>query len=177
MKKKYLDGSDIDKEWLLKYTYKYVYLEKEYNGYISLINIDEVKHKISVDYDSSETCLVDNGYKCVIYMPLDKNWCVSTFVNRENEIVEWYFDMTKENSVEDGKPYFVDLYLDIAVSSDGKVKILDEDELLDALDTGIINNSDYHLAKITCKQIMDEVIPNEKFMNDFFYEYLEKMSV
>lgn len=176
MKKKYIDGSDIDKEWLLKYSSKYKYLGNEYNGYISLVNFDEVKNKISVDYDSSDTCLVDNGYRCIIYMPFEKNWCVSTFVNKENEIVEWYFDMTKVNSIENGKPFFMDLYLDIAVSSERKVTILDEDELIEALDLGIISPKDFQLAKNTCKQLIEEVIPNEKFMTSFFYEYLERMS-
>lgn len=177
MKKKYIDGSDLDSEWLEKYTSKYKYLDNEQKGYISLINIEKVKSKITVDYDSSDTCLIDDGYKCIIYMPLDKNWCVSTFFNKKNEVVEWYFDMTKKNSVEEnGKPFFMDLYLDIAVSSNRKITVLDEDELQDALDRGVINEIDFKLAQNTCQQLIQEVIPDDAFMKDFFNNHLDELS-
>jgi len=175
MKKKYIDGTDL--EWLEKYTSKQKYIDDEYRGYVSLIEFEKVKFKMTVDYDSSETCLLDDGYKGIIYMPLDKTWCVSTVFNRENEIVEWYFDMTKENSVEEnGKPFFIDLYLDIAVSADRKITVLDEDELQEALDQGIINEQDFEMAKVTCRELIAEVIPDDGFMEAFFYRHLEELS-
>ncbi len=171
MKKKFLDGSEIDKNWLLKHSSKCEFIN---NAYLSLVNIEEVEFEITVDYDSSDTCLIGNGYKCMMYMPLEEKWCLSVFINRENEIVEWYFDMTKENAVENDKPYFIDLYLDIAVSHEGKIAILDEDELSCALEEGIIEKEDYKLAKDTCDHVLRKIIPNDKFMKDFFYYNLEK---
>jgi predicted RNA-binding protein associated with RNAse of E/G family len=97
-------------------------------------------------------------------------------MNEADEIVEWYFDMTKENGLDNGKPFFWDLYLDIAVSSDRMIKILDEDELIEALKLGVITHDDYELANRTCKDLIESVIPNEAFMTDFFYEQLERFT-
>lgn len=124
MKIKYLDGSEIDNEWLIRYTTVSDQLE-DYNAYVSFIKVEEVKHKIDVDFDSSRKILVDNGYSRFCFMPMHKNWCMSVYLNENNDIVEWYFDMTRENCLDQkGKPYFEDLYLDVVVSPKYKVLVL-----------------------------------------------------
>lgn len=176
MKKKYIDGSEIDKSWLLDYRSNVQYLD-QHKGYLSLVDIIEVKYKIPVDYDDSSTCLIDNGYKCMIFLPDDDHWCVSVFMDLDNNIIEWYFDMTLRSGLESGKPYFIDLYLDIAVASNGKFKVLDEDELEDALDLGFISDDEVQLAKSTCEKLIKDVIPNKAFMTDFFYDHLDEMLI
>lgn len=54
------------------------------------------------------------------------------------EIVEWYTDITRKNAVDENRnPYCDDLYLDVALLPDGSVLVLDENELKNALDSGI----------------------------------------
>lgn len=54
-----------------KYTSKCDYLGDEHDGYISLVHFDRVKHVLYVYYDASETLLVDNGDKCIVYTGLN----------------------------------------------------------------------------------------------------------
>lgn len=172
MKRKFLNASHWD--FLELYSYKYTHINDLFSGYISLIKVEKVKQKITVDYEQSEKILVDDGYKGLIFLPDKENWCVSVVYNISNEVVEWYFDMTKLNSInEQGVPFYDDLYLDIAVSPNFKVVILDEDELKEALESKEISQSDYDMAYSTCNKIIKELIPNKDFLISFFRKYLD----
>jgi predicted RNA-binding protein associated with RNAse of E/G family len=172
MKRKFLNAAHWD--FLDSYSYKYIHINDIFNGYISLIKIEKLKQKITVDYEQSEEILLDDGYKCLIFLPDEEKWCVSVVYNALNEMVEWYFDMTKLNSInEQGIPFFDDLYLDIAVSPSFKVVILDEDELKEALELKEITQSDYDMAYSTCNKIIKELIPNKEFLLSFFSKYLD----
>ena len=108
-----------------------------------------------------------------IFLPDNEKWCISAVYNTSNQIVEWYFDMTKQNSVDkQGNPFYDDLYLDIAVSPNFKIAILDEDELKEALDSKIITKADYDMAYTTCSKIIKDIIPNKDFLISFFHKYL-----
>lgn len=172
MKKKYING--LHWNWVEKSSAILMHIAEPLTGYISLINIEKVKYKVIVGNDENKICLYDDGYKCIIFLPDNENWCVSAIYNINNKIVEWYFDMTKVNSIdENGIPFFYDLYLDIAVSPDFTVTILDEDELQEAVKDKIITTSDYELAHNTCKKIIDNYIPDKSFLVDFFQKHLD----
>ena len=171
MKKKYING--IDWSWLEVFTSRCIHVEDIFSGYISYVKADKVKTKIPVDYGQPEICLFDDGYKCLVFLPDNEKWCASAVYNTSNEIIEWYFDMTKENTVdEQGNPFYMDLYLDIAVSPAFKTVVLDEAELKEALERKIITESDYRVAYQTCNKILNEIIPNKDFMVSFFDKYL-----
>jgi predicted RNA-binding protein associated with RNAse of E/G family len=145
-------------------------------GYVALTRANRVKHRLTVDYDDSDMILIDDGYKSVIFLPDNDNWCVSAIYNPKGEILEWYFDMTKINATDiKGHPYYIDLYLDIAVSPDYMITILDEDELEDALISEDITRDEYNIAYETCNRLIKEVIPNKNFMVSFFEKYLNHL--
>lgn len=175
MKKKYIDGSSIDPKWLLDYGVDVYRVDAPLKGVVSLMDVKDVAHKITVDYDNSDTCLVDAGYRCVVFLPEDKHWCVSCFFRPDLTCVEWYFDMTKVNETWAEKAYFLDLYLDVAVSGDYKITILDEDELMAALDQGIVTQEDVALAQASCKEVLDDYIKDPTFMEDFFRAQLKPL--
>ena len=68
-------------------------------------------------------------------------------------LIEWYFDIAKEVGVENSIPYEDDLYLDMIITPDGQKLVLDEEELLDALNRGEIIQSDVDLAHETLKKL------------------------
>jgi predicted RNA-binding protein associated with RNAse of E/G family len=174
MKRKFITG--IHWDFLESYSSKYIHINDIFSGYISLIKVIKVKQKITVDYDNSETILLDDGYKCLMFLPDKEKWCASAVYNTSNEIIEWYFDMTKQNSIdEEGNPYYDDLYLDIAVSPDFNPIILDEEQLKEALELKEITKSDYDMAHHTCNKIIKELITNKEFLISFFEKYLMEM--
>lgn len=171
MKRKYINGTGWD--FLDSYSAKCIHVEDIFSGYVCRIKVNKARQKLTVDYEESEKVLLDDGYKCIFFLPDSENWCVSAVYNISNEIIEWYFDITKQNSIDEhGNPYYDDLYLDIAVSPDFKIAILDEEELKKAFELKEITKSDYDMAHHTCKKIIEEIITNKNFLITFFNKYL-----
>ncbi|MCL2286920.1 MAG: hypothetical protein FWC32_11245 [Firmicutes bacterium] len=50
------------------------------------------------------------------------------------------------------------LYLDVALMPDGSILVLDEDELINAFNNGIVSQQDYDTAQGTVKKLIDEKI-------------------
>ncbi|MGL4800243.1 MAG: DUF402 domain-containing protein [Cellulosilyticaceae bacterium] len=171
MKRKYLDARNWT--WLDNYTYEYKHIEGKWSGYLSVVKMGKVKQKLMAHYGDQEICLCDDNYVGIMFLPDNETWCGTAVYDDKGQIVEWYFDMTKQNGVgEDGMPYFDDLYLDIAVTPDFKARMLDEDELQEALDKGIITKADYDLAYETYEYVLHQVIADKTFLVDFFNQYL-----
>ena len=65
--------------------------------------------------------------------------------------MQYYIDVAKEYEIDDrGLPYFDDLYLDVVLLPNGKMYILDEDELEDAYKSGDVTK-EYELAWVHYK--------------------------
>jgi uncharacterized protein len=75
-------------------------------------------------------------------------------------IISYYFDITDNNVLcDDGDSYFYDLYLDVVLLPTGNLYLLDEDELLEALQQGIISQAQFDNAYETARMLM-ESLPN-----------------
>jgi len=122
-------------------------LSGEADTYAALLTYLPGTKELWVDCDGERLCLARAGYKWLVYLPMDKHWCLTAFYNADNELFEWYFDITRSNFLdEDGTPCIDDLYLDLVVFPDKRVITLDADELQDALDNGVITQDDFNHA-------------------------------
>jgi len=134
-------------------------------GYAGLIQIQEVNYPCVLGEKGSEICIADNGYSELSFLPDNENWQLTAIYDDKNSIVEWYFDITRKNSVdENGNPYCDDLYLDAALMPDGQIMIFDEDELKNALNKGNISQHDFNMAYTVLKKLIDEQIINLTYM-------------
>lgn len=177
MKRKYLDRS---KNWprILKYSFETEYCEKEGGrSYISVMHLEKVRERLIVNTGGKGYCVVDDGYTWLQYLPLDKNWSLTTMYNENKEIVQWYFDITKKNGIDDnGEPFYDDLYLDVVVLPTSEVFLIDEDDLEEALNKNIITKEDFELAYKEARNIMDKKDLSVKTLTEFsnkIFKYLE----
>lgn len=122
---------------------------KDVNKYELNIYFDEEDYFLSVkkfiDVEKpfileSGLCLIDNGYYIVEVIPKKENYAMRVYFNEKKKRIEYYFDISLENGLDEESniPYYNDLYLDITINREGKIKVLDEDELLDALNILIL---------------------------------------
>ncbi|NLD49882.1 MAG: DUF402 domain-containing protein [Clostridiaceae bacterium] len=75
----------------------------------------------------------------ISYAFLDKGYKISRFFDQEGQFKYWYCDIINvEYDRERDKYTLVDLILDIRITRDGQVEVLDADELAEALEKGII---------------------------------------
>lgn len=175
MKRKHSDRADwfrlIKKEFTLNYI-----KNEEFDGYVSIIEIEKVREPLIKKMLGREVCVVDDGYIWLQHVPVDKHCALTTMYNSNMEIVEWYFDITKQNGVdENGIPYFDDLYLDVVVLPTSDILLLDEDELKAALDKKDITSEDYELAYKEAEILMNGLAGSEGKLIEFSNKYLEIM--
>lgn len=154
VKRKYADRLDwhrvLDRNFVCKY-----FRDNEFEGSATLITIHQVKEPLTTVINGEEVLIVDDGYYWMQHFPLMSNYCVTTMFNNKKEIIQWYFDISKQNGISDqGIPFWDDLYLDVIVLPNGKYLIKDIDELEDALNTNVIEQADYLLAKNTMKDLI-----------------------
>lgn len=118
--------------------------------------------------------LIDDGYYIIEITPKFENYNVRVYLNEKKEILEHYIDVSLKNGLdEDAKmPYYTDLYTDITIMN-GKVKVLDLDELKEALENKIITKDDYLLAETTKERLLFEIQnKSNKFINMKLDNYL-----
>lgn len=84
--------------------------------------------------------------KWITILPKEKYYCITAVMNQEEAIIVWYIDIIESQHVEDGIPYFYDLYLDLVVYPDGTIIVDDMDELEEAFNNGNISDQQFRLA-------------------------------
>lgn len=172
MRQKYADYPNWKR--VLEKEYKNKYFDNEdFKGNISLLKAVKVKEKLMVG--ENNLVVLDDGYKWLELYPEDnKNIAVSVCLSDKDEILEWYFDIAKDTKLtEKGIPYIDDLYLDVIMSKDGKIKMVDEDELQEALDTNDITKEDYNLAYTVANSLIKQIDGNLDKVIENTYKYLK----
>ena len=113
----------------------------------------------AVGEENKKITLLDDGYYMVEYIPLNENYAVRTFIDKDKNVLQNYIDISLENGTKYGMPYYNDLYLDVIkdYSKNQSVFFDDENELKDALSEGIINQEEYELAYNTANKVLNEI--------------------
>ena len=132
LKKRYADGRNKANH-ILESDFKNIRVDNaEFKGNISLLSIKKVRKEWRIDVE--QRCILANNYNWLEIYPDGENYCITAMFDENDNIAEWYFDIAKELGVEDGIPYEDDLYLDVVIVPDGRIHVLDEDELKSAYD-------------------------------------------
>lgn len=85
-----------------------------------------------------------HGYSCYF---LDRGFKVSKFYDHEGKLISWYCDIISHTFDPDTNTYiFTDLLADVIVYPDGFVRVVDLDELADAMHDHLISEEDLQLA-------------------------------
>ncbi len=86
---------------------------------------------------------------------LDKGFKVSKIYDKHNHIVYWYCDIIQSKIDEDKNTVLIeDLLIDVIIYEDGSVRILDIDELCDALEQKLISQAEAAHALRTLNSLL-----------------------
>jgi len=139
-----------------------------FNGYIGLLEIEEVSKKQIWKFNGEDITICDSGLKWLSILPQNDFYCITAMMNEDNEILLWYIDMIAAQGIDaDGIPYFDDLYLDLVVYPDGTIIVDDMDELEEALAAKDITQEQFKLAISTSNKLKAGLLSNI----DTFIEY------
>ena len=170
IKKKHLDRrewyTDSDREFACKY-----HRDSGFHGGIGLITFTGLKKPDVVETPDGPLCIADNGYQWLEIVPEDSHFAVTAMFH-DDALFQQYIDITLRNEVaEDGNAVFFDLLLDVVVLQDGTPRIIDTDELEEALSGGVITREEYDLARETADKVADIWNSDKKLIREKLYEY------
>ena len=158
--------SDSDRE------YAYIYHRDDcFQGGIGLLTFTGLKEPESVDSPEGPLCIAANGYQWLELIPEGGHFALTAMFH-DGTLFEQYTDITLRNEVdENGDAAFYDLLLDVVVLSDGTPRVLDREELDEALSGGIISRAEYDLALQTADQVVDFYTTHKDLIREKLFEY------
>ena len=172
MKRRYADrrnNNDILKKEIIIKEVKEDYFE----GYISYLHIIKARNKWY--FDEEQRCVLDDGYVWFNIYPIGKNYCINAMMDSNLNVKEWYFDVSKNIGIDEGVPYEDDLYLDVVIIPDGRIHVLDEDEIQLAFKNEKITKEEYDLAYQVKDYILEEYGNNIDKLMDLTNNLLNKI--
>lgn len=157
MIRKFVDRSN----WIRvsKFKDKTIRIEnEEFNGYIYGIFVEKANKKFEVSYKDEEFLILDDGYTWIQLIPLNEHYTVTIMFDEKKEIVQWYIDITNMNGIDsDGRIFYDGLYLDVVITKQRRVLLINEDEINHALDNFAITSEQYKNAYKQARDIMDKI--------------------
>ena len=127
-------------------------------GYACFIKMKNISKPLVVDNGVEKICIKDENYEWIEVYPDGANYALTIMFDDHQNLIEWYFDISKKIGIENGIPYEDDLYLDMIITSQGRKLILDEDELNDAFRRGEITKEDVALAYKTVEELDEKYV-------------------
>ena len=105
-----------------------------FDGEVCYLKFINIQNPLVVKNELSTITIRDNGYEWLELYPNNGNYVITIMFDNKHNLLEWYFDISKKVSMEDGIPYEDDLYLDYVIYPDGRDVVVDGDELQEACD-------------------------------------------
>ncbi len=170
------------KKWknIIDKKYIHEYIENEYfQGEIALIHLIKVERERISHIGNESITWMDHNYYWLEVAPKNDYYWLTVMFNEKGEIVQYYFDITDKNVIDEkNDSYFYDLYLDLVVSN-REVYVLDEEDLNQAYIQNGITEEQYQKAIHTKNQLV-ELIQNhyddlEKSCYQYFNDLKEKL--
>lgn len=146
--------------------------EENFSGDLYCYDFIEINDKMFV---GNNKCIIDINYKWLEFYDYNSKVKLTAIYDENNTIIEWYFDIARKIGKENGIPYEDDLYLDVVVTPTGKIKLLDEDELKEALNKMQITELEYENAYKEANQLIDRLKNKKDELENFTNKYLNLM--
>lgn len=132
--------------------------DKNFDGYIYGIYVEQANKKFEVSYGDENFLILDDGYTWIQIIPTSKYYTVTIMYNNEKEIVQWYIDITNMNGIDsDERIFYDDLYLDVVITKNRNVILINEDKINSALNNFVITSEQYKNAYREARDIMDKI--------------------
>lgn len=170
LKKRYVDryvGNKANKTNL-----KSISIEDDFfKGDIFFYNFIDVKNKILIP---NGKCIMDNNYKWLEFYDYSSRIKLTAIYDENDEIIEWYFDIAREIGKYNEIPYEDDMYLDVVVTPNGDIILLDEDELKEALDRKEMTKEEFDEAYKIANDLIKKLKNNKEKLQEYTDKYFRK---
>ena len=157
----------VSKTYMREVTdYEMVIINKESNNYhLCIKKVNKINPPFILRQFDKDIIHIDNGYYIVEYTSTDKLYNARVFIDSDKKIIDYYFDISSENGLEDKIPYYDDLYLDVLYypNQNNLIEYDDMDELEDAFKENKITKEQFDQAIKTAEEIVNEIKNNTNY--------------
>ena len=140
-------------------------LEKEYTvrdcapwghpGRESALHIHEVTAPLWVKEGYGEICIADAGHTWIQVACEGQPYWLTAMFDRDDRFLQIYFDIALPPCFDDpDDPWFTDLYLDVVLTSQRGLVVMDREELDAALQAGGIDADTHAFALSACEKLL-----------------------
>ncbi len=161
-------------------------LEREYRasscsfqkmeGVVSLLQIQKVTEPLIVNDGDGAVLIADNGYSWLQVAFREQLFWATVMYDNKGQFLQGYFDITAWNSFDNMEnPKFRDMYLDLVLLNDGRIFVLDRDELDEALEQGEITKEEFEQTVEAGEKLHRFLKENGKEFLMFCGEWREKL--
>ena len=158
--------------------YKKIQINDEmFKGYVCDLKLNNIDKPLIVFDGKNNICIRDNGYEWIEVYPDKGNYAITIIFDQNKNIIEWYFDIAKKIGIENDIPYEDDLYLDLIITSTGEKRIIDEDELKEALENNDITKDEFELAYCILKELDEKYYQHFDYLIDFTDYLCNKLNI
>jgi predicted RNA-binding protein associated with RNAse of E/G family len=103
-------------------------------------------------------CDISHGYSCYY---LDRGYKISKFLKEDGSLFCWYCDIiTYDFDEKSNKLLVIDLLADVKIYPDGLIKVVDLDELSEAFEKRLIDETLLKKSLLTLNRLLNEVYEN-----------------
>lgn len=135
---------------------------------VSLSILKELTGPLWVADRGGKTLIADTEYSWLQLAVSGEYFYMTSMFDPEGQLLQLYFDLTNGTIWENPEnPAFDDMYLDIVLSADGYIAVLDEDELEEAYAERIISSKEYERTLSEGAKLKEYLENNKQEMMEF----------
>ncbi len=148
---------------------------ESFSGVAYLMELTRVREPLIAEFKGETLKIVDDGYFWLQIAPENENFWITVMYDENGCCLQYYFDMTLKNIIDEEGSYFYDLFLDLVAMPDGRLIVLDEDELDCALSENVITKEEYIKAQLTLSMLKENIPAKKDKLNSFCYGLFDKL--
>ena len=149
---------------------------EEAEGLISILILKEVNAPLYVADEDKKVLIADNDYSWLQIALKNQYVWITAMFDTVGNLLQVYFDISNGTIFDEPEnPCFEDLYLDIVLTKDGRLYILDREELEEAWQEGTLSEEKYHRAIVECEKLYQYLIVHKEKVMAFCQEWYEKL--
>ena len=150
---------------------------QDMEGVVSLLQIQKVTEPLLVPGENGEKVLIaDKGFSWLQVAFKEQFFWATVMYDEQGQFLQAYFDITAGNTFENMEnPKFQDMYLDFVLLNDGRILVLDKDELEEALERKEITEKEYVQAINAGEELYRFLQENGEVFLQFCTEWRKKL--
>lgn len=166
-----------DKKWFFQYfPYHQMHMDNElFKGWVSINYLTDGEERFWEYEKSGKVPVCGKGMTWLTLIPDDRKRCIGAYIKPDRRVSVWYVDVIEETGIdEDGVVYYIDKYLDVILTPQGDVVIMDRDELDAAYASGELTNAQYEVALREGEWILEELATDIEKTEKYCLDILAK---